>query len=482
MYKFIGTIPRMEISGFGLCFFLYGRVGDILRTLIKNGTLVDPYNHVMGKLNLLMEDGRVLEVTRQEPAVERTIDAAGKVVAPGFIDIHMHEDFVNSDRRLEQDEDKAIFNCMVRMGVTTVLGGECGINRYDPVRYLDLVDKGGAAVNVALLIGNSWLREAMGHKDKYTAVTDDELSAMISYGEKALDAGCFGISFGIRYSPGIDKRELDGLMALCRRHGGMTAAHVRDDAAHIFSAAHEFLDAAKEQGIPAQFSHIGSMAAFGQMEDFLTMIGEYRMNGLDVACDCYPYYAFSTAIGSATYDEGWLARYQCDYDAVEMCEGKYKGQRCTKKIFEEERRNHPEYLTVAYVMKDREVDMALAHPLVMVGSDGILNHGDGHPRAAGAFLRIFSQFVKKGKLSLYDAIDKMTAIPAKRMELARKGRLDKGADADIVIFDPKTITDCATFADPLKPGKGMDYVLVGGEVAVQNNRLVNGHLGKAVRR
>lgn len=453
-----------------------------MRTLIKNGTLVDPYNHVMGKLNLLMEDGRVLEVTRQEPAVERTIDAAGKVVAPGFIDIHMHEDFVNSDRRLEQDEDKAIFNCMVRMGVTTVLGGECGINRYDPVRYLDLVDKGGAAVNVALLIGNSWLREAMGHKDKYTAVTDDELSSMISYGEKALDAGCFGISFGIRYSPGIDKRELDGLMALCRRHGGMTAAHVRDDAAHIFSAAHEFLDAAKEQGIPAQFSHIGSMAAFGQMEDFLTMIGEYRMNGLDVACDCYPYYAFSTAIGSATYDEGWLERYQCDYDAIEMCEGTYKGQRCTKEIFEEERRNHPEYLTVAYVMKDKEVDMALAHPLVMVGSDGILNHGEGHPRAAGAFLRIFSQFVKKGKLSLYDAIDKMTAMPAKRMGLARKGRLDKGADADIVIFDPEIVTDCATFADPLKPGKGMEYVLIGGKTAVRNNRLVDGHLGKAVRR
>lgn len=132
-------------------------------------------------------------------------------------------------------------------------------------------------------------------------------------------------------------------------------------------------------------------------------------------------------------------------------------------------------------MKDREVDMALAHPLVMVGSDGILNHGEGHPRAAGAFLRIFSQFVKKGKLSLYDAIDKMTAMPAKRMGLARKGRLDKGADADIVIFDPETVTDCATFSDPLKPGKGMNYVLIGGEIAVRNNRLVNGHLGKSVR-
>lgn len=465
-----------------VCAFLFMGAGDILKTLIKNGILIDPYNHVMGKLNLLIGDGCVLEVTRQEPAADRVINAAGKIVAPGFIDIHMHEDFVGPDGNLEQDENTAIFNCMVRMGVTTVLGGECGINRYDPVKYLDLVDRDGAAVNVALLVGDSWLREAMGHKDKYTAVSDDELRAMISYGEKALEAGCFGVSFGIRYSPGIDKRELDGMMALCRRYDAMTAAHVRDDAAQIFSAAREFLDAAKEQEIPAQFSHIGSMAAFGQMGDFLATIEEYRMNGLDVACDCYPYYAFSTAIGSATYDEGWLARYQCDYDAIEMCEGTYKGQRCTKEIFEEERRNHPEYLTVAYVMKDKEVDMALVHPLVMVGSDGILNHVEGHPRAAGAFLRIFSQFVKKGKLSLYDAIDKMTAMPAKRMGLARKGRLDKGADADIVIFDPETVTDCATFADSLKPGKGMEYVLIGGKTAVRNNRLVDGHLGKAVRR
>lgn len=452
-----------------------------MKTLIRNGTLVDPCNHVMGKLNLLLDEGRIVEVTGQEPPAERIIDAAGKIVAPGFIDIHMHEDFVKDDGSLEKEENTAIFNCMVRMGVTTVLGGECGINRYDPIKYLDLVDRDGAAVNVALLVGDSWLREAMGHKNKYTAVSDDELAAMVSYGEKALEAGCFGISYGIRYSPGIDQRELTATAALCRRHDAMVAAHVRDDAAEIFSAGREFLEAARAQGIPAQFSHIGSMAAFGQMEDFLRMIDWYRMNGLDVTCDCYPYYAFSTAIGSATYDDGWLARYQCGYDAIEMCEGKYKGQRCTKEIFDEERKAHPEYLTVAYVMKDKEVDMALTNPLVMVGSDGILNHGQGHPRAAGAFLRIFSQFVRKGKMSLYDAVNKMTAMPAERMHLSHKGRLSQGADADIVIFDPETITDCATFDEPLKPGKGLDYVLIGGEIAVKDNRLVNGHLGKSVR-
>ena len=452
-----------------------------LTTLIKNGLVIDPANLIQAKLNLLLEDGKIKLVTRDEPDADLIIDAAGKVVCPGFIDIHMHEDFVGDDGRIEDDDQRSIFRCSLRMGVTTVLGGQCGINRYDPVKYLDLVDKYGAPVNVALLVGHGYIREACGNKDKYGSVTSEELALMEKKIAEALHAGCLGVSYGMRYVPGLNRNEMIHTALPCVEKHKMIAAHVRDDAEGIFEATREFLDIAKKLAIPAQYSHIGSMAGFGQMKDFLAMVAEYKMNGVDVSCDCYPYYAFSTMIGATTYDDGWMERYHCGYDVIEMCEGKYKGQRCTKEIFEEERREHPEHLTVCYVMKEEDVDLALRTLNVMLGSDGIMNNGQGHPRAAGSFTRLFSEFVRKGKLSLEEAIRMCTAMPAEKMGLRNKGNLRAGADADIVIFDPERIKDNATFENPTLPGEGIDYVFINGEIAAKDCCVINGALGRAVR-
>lgn len=453
-----------------------------MSVLIKNGLLIDPLNLIQAKLNLLVDKGKVQLVTTTEPEADIVIDATGKIVCPGFIDIHMHEEYVEPDGKIMDDDAKSIFRCSLRMGVTTVLGGQCGINRYDPVKYLDIVDRDGAPVNVALLVGHGYLREACGNKNKYGPVTAQELEDMTNICKKALQAGCFGVSYGMRYVPGLNEWEMLRTALPCVAQHKLIAAHVRDDAAGIFDATREFLDVAKQLAIPAQYSHIGSMAGFGQMQDFLGMIAEYKMNGVDVSCDCYPYYAFSTMIGSTTYDDGWLERYHCDYDVIEICEGKYKGQRCTKEIFEEERRDHPEHLTVCYVMKEEDVDLALQSLNVMLGSDGIMNNGQGHPRAAGAFTRLFSEFVRKGKLSLDEAIRMCTAMPAQKLGLENKGTLRVGADADIVIFDPEKIKDNATFAEPNLPGEGIDYVLIAGEIAAKNCQVVNAHLGRSVRK
>ncbi len=453
-----------------------------MSTLIKNGLLIDPANLVQAKLNLLLEDGRVKLVTAAEPQADVVLDAAGKVVCPGFIDIHMHEDFVGEDGLIEDDDATSIFRCSLRMGVTTVLGGQCGINRYDPAKYLALVDAHGAPVNVALLAGHGYIREACGNKDNYGPVSDAELALMVHKIEEALDAGCFGVSYGLRYVPGLTEKEMLATAAPCAARNKLIAAHVRDDAEGIFAATKEFLEVAKQLKLSAQYSHIGSMAGFGQMEKFLTMLAEYKLNGLDVSCDCYPYYAFSTAIGAATYDDGWLERYHCDYDVIEMCEGRYKGQRCTAEIFAEERRDHPEHLTVCHVMKEEDVDLALRSLNVMLGSDGIMNKGQGHPRAAGSFPRLFSQFVRRGKLSLEEAVRMCTAMPAEKLGLTNKGNLRVGADADIVIFDPAKIGDKATFANPTLPGEGIDYVLLAGEIAARDCKVVNGALGRALRK
>ena len=453
-----------------------------MKTLIKNGLLIDPAAGVHARLNLLLEDGRVAAVTDAEPEADRVIDAKGKVVSPGFLDMHMHEDPVEADGTIYAHPERAIFRCMLRMGVTTAVAGNCGENQYHPADYLDIVDRDGAAVNVAMFAGHGWFRAAAGATDKYAPASPAQIETMANAIAESLKRGCIGVSYGIRYIPGMDEIELrlTALPAAASRK--VVAAHIRDDAEAVFGAAREFLDGCAPLGVPLEVSHIGSMAGFGQMERFLTLVDGYRMNGVDVLCDCYPYDAFSTGIGETTYDPGWLERYGCGYDVVELVEGKYKGQRCTQEIFEEMRREHPEYMTICYVMQQEDVDLAFRHPGVMIGSDGTLSAGQGHPRAAGAFPRVLGRYVRAGKLSLDDAIARMTAMPAKHLGLAQKGTLRVGADADVVIFDPETIEDRATFDDNLVSPVGIDYVFLGGEIALDHGEIVCANAGRAVRR
>ena len=183
-----------------------------MKTLIKNGLLIDPANQVQAYLNLILEDGKVVAVTEEEPEADRVIDATGKVVAPGFIDIHMHEDPVK-DGKIEF----CIFDAMLRMGVTTAVGGNCGINVYDPVKYLDMVEKDGAPVNVMLFAGHQYFREAAGALDKYAPVTKEQQEHMKKGLEKALEAGCVGISYGLRYVPGTGRDEFLDTASCCEK-------------------------------------------------------------------------------------------------------------------------------------------------------------------------------------------------------------------------------------------------------------------------
>ena len=449
-----------------------------MKTLIYGGHVIDPANRVNSKLNLLIEDGKIAWVGTGMVSADATIDATGKIVSPGFIDIHMHEDPVGEDGKIAFD----IANSMLRMGVTTATGGNCGINVYDPVKYLELVDRDGAPVNMVMFAGHEYFRKAAGAADIYAQATEEQKCTMENMIHTALEQGCVGVSFGLRYVPGANKDEFFRAAACCQKDHKLISSHVRDDADGIFDAIDEFCAAGVAYGIPVQISHIGSMGGFGQMEAVLQQIDNYKLGGLDIAMDCYPYFAFSTRIGTPTYDPGWLERYHCDYGVLEFSEGKYKGQRATKETFDEIRRDFPECITVCYVMKEEDVHLAFRHPAVMLGSDGLLNNGQGHPRASGSFPRFLAEFSRKGNLTLYDAIEKMTAMPAKRLGLANKGRLNVGADADITIFEYEKITDGATFSDPVLPPTGIDYVLIGGQIAAKDCRIVKNNCGKAVRK
>ena len=448
-----------------------------MKTLIYGGHVIDPANRVNGKLNILIEDGKIAWVGTSMKEADRMIDATGKIVTPGFIDIHMHEDPVEDGKIAP-----CIFDMMLRMGVTTAVGGNCGINVYDPVEYLGLVDRDGAPVNVAMFAGHEYFRKAAGAEDIYALATEEQKRTMEENLRKALKGGCVGVSFGLRYVPGANKDEFFRAAACCEEEKKLIASHVRDDADGVFGAIEEFAAAGVEYGLPVQISHIGSMGGFGQMEDVLAMIDSYRLNGLDIAMDCYPYFAFSTRIGTPTYDPGWLDRYSADYDVLEYCEGKYKGQRATKETFDEIRRDFPQCITVCHVMKEEDIRLAFRHKRVMLGSDGLMSNGQGHPRAAGSFPKFLVEFAKKGTISLYEAIEKMTAIPAQRLGLGNKGRLNVGADADITIFDYDAIRDGATFEAPATAPEGIEYVLLGGEVVLDHGDILCDRKGRAVRK
>ena len=448
-----------------------------MKTLIYGGHVIDPLSRVNGKLNLLIENGKIAWVGTGMPEADTCMDATGKIVTPGFVDIHLHEDPV-ADGKIQP----CIFNMALKQGVTTVVGGNCGINVYDPGAYLDLADRDGTPVNVALFAGHEYFRKAAGAQDIYAKATEEQRQQMVNYVRSALDAGCVGVSFGLRYVPGADKDEFFRAAACCTRDKKIIASHVRDDADAVFDAIDEFCAAGVEYDLPVQISHIGSMGGFGQMEGVLQQIDAYKLNGLDIMLDCYPYFAFSTRLGTPTYDPGWLDRYHCDYDVLEFCEGKYKGQRATRETFEEMRRDFPECITVCHVMKAEDIQLAFRHPAVMLASDGLVNNGQGHPRAAGSFARFLAEFARTGMLSLYQAVEKMTAIPAQRLGLTNKGRLNVGADADIVIFDFETVRDNATFAQPALEPDGIDTVLIGGEIALKNGKICRANCGKAIRK
>ena len=450
-----------------------------MKLLIKNGTVIDPMNKIHSKYNVVIEDGIIIDITEQVPDCDEVIDATGKYVCPGFIDIHMHEEkYDQVTDTLKQD----ITLSMLKMGVTTAFGGNCGTCTVNPVHLLDIVDRDGCAVNMGMFAGHTYYREKAGALNKYTEVSDEQLAKIVETMEDDLDKGCFGISFGIRYVPGINERELFEVSKLCQKENKLISAHVRDDAEFIFSAMDELINVGKALNIPVQVSHIGSMGGFGQMKRVLEKIEKTSNEGYDITADCYPYYAFSTGIGETTYDEGFLERYDADYSCIEFCEGKYKGQRATKESFDEMRKNAPDTLTVCYVMKPEDVDMALNHPLVMIASDGLRNDGQGHPRAAGSFPRLIDKFVKTGKIRLDDAIAKMTCMPAAKLGLEKKGHLGMGADADIVIFDLEMIEDKATFEEPLLAPVGIEYVLISGKVALKAGEIVSDKLGKAIRK
>jgi N-acyl-D-amino-acid deacylase len=431
---------------------------------INNGVVLDPVDGEYVS-NIGVSTGKIEKIDSDFLKGRVNIDLNGEKVAPGFIDIHMHGGEVNAPCIFYAE----IFDYMALMGVTTCVGGNCGLGSSEILKW----EKSGLPVNYLCLVGHGALREKAGCTDRYRPASNNELAKMIALLEEDLEGGSLGLSFGLEYTPGAP---IDELIKLCRvvsRYPNkLVSAHYRFDAARALEAIAELIIVARDAGVRFQISHLNSCTAFGQTDEGLRMIDAAYREGVDLGVDAYPYAAFSTFIGSAVFDPGCFEKWGVSYDAVLVCEGRYRGQRCSEEIFNYIRKHEPDSLVVAFVMREEEVVRAIRHPLVMIASDGILKEGKGHPRAAGAFPRVLGRYVREERhLDLVSAVKKMTLMPAERLGFAAKGRIKEGFDADLTIFNGDTIIDRATFENPTEPPFGIEYVFVNGIKVVEKGRL-----------
>lgn len=471
--------------------------------VIKNARVIDPEAQTDVIANVGINDGRICAIVAQEQKLKgkEVIDASGLLVGPGFIDIHSHEIF--SPHRLTMQ-------CFVLDGVTTQIGGNCGIQNnylYPIGDYFNKLDQEGCLINYASYCGHTSLRERAGVKNPHKPATHKQIEKMKAMAAQEMQAGALGISYGIMYSPGSSYEELLALAKVAANYGGLTAAHARCgwNSPQAVDSVKEMIQLSRDSGIPHQYSHIGSMAGYGEVMDHcLEVINAAQAEGIRICSDIYPYAAWETLLGSAIFDEGFVERYNCNYSDLEVgkevvIEGKVimkAGDRFTQELFKHVRTqvlngkiNDP--FIIGHIIRPEKVKQAMLNPYVMICSDGCVHQDSatgelsGHPRTAGSYARFLGQYVREDRLmDLVSALFKCSTLPAKVIGLRNKGKLSIGADADITIFNKDIIIDKATFgSEALKPPEGIEYVIVNGVITVKKGEIVHDVMaGKPIRR
>lgn len=448
----------------------------MLDILISGGSYPDYAKGQIIQNDIGIKDGKIAEIGQIKTPAQKIINAKERIVSPGFIDIHMHEeDFIH------EGEKFVIADMMLKMGVTTCLGGNCGVQHQNLKLFKNTINRiGGSPVNYLMLAGYNSFRNKLG-VNTYTKADEEQQQKLLEVMREELDEGAYGFSFGIEYDPGMDVDEIMNILEKFNDKNLFISVHYRADSTKAIEAIKEMISIADKSQMKFQISHLSSCSAMGQMKDALALINQEIKRNPKISYDTYPYSAFSTEIGSTVFDEGCFETWGKSYDSILITDGEHKNKFCDKGLFEKIRRENPEMLVVAFVMNEEEIAEAIANPYGMIASDGIINNGNGHPRAAGTFPRVLGKYVREDKvISLLDALRKITLEPAKRLDLTSKGQICIGCDADITIFDPDTIQDGADFSELNIPPMGIEYVIVNGKVAVDHNNIINDRAGRFV--
>ncbi|MBQ5796432.1 MAG: amidohydrolase family protein, partial [Firmicutes bacterium] len=302
--------------------------------LIKNGKYPDFETKEFVEADVAISDGKIVAVGSVDGEAKRIIDAAGRVVSPGFIDIHMHE-----EQFLEDGEKYIIAELMLLMGVTTALGGNCGVNRQDVEVFKGVIEKlGGAPINYAVLAGYNSERRKLDI-GRHEPATDEQIDQLTAKLRSEVEAGAYGISFGVEYDPGMPYEEVLKVLKGMPQEDLFVSMHYRDDSTGAIPSIHEMISFAKESGKKFQISHLSSCSCMGQMKEAMPLINQAIAENPRLDYDTYPYNAFSTEIGTAVFEDGCFEQWNKGPENLFMTCGKYKNQFWTRETFEEIRRD-----------------------------------------------------------------------------------------------------------------------------------------------
>ena len=460
--------------------------------LITGGRVMDPDSGLDAVLNVAVRGGVVVALTEDTPEAEEVLDASGLVVAPGFIDLHAHGQDPGSSRYQARD------------GVTTAMELEIGVY---PVAGWYAAREGRALIHFGASVSHQDARrEAFGAMVAetrgegtfslgrggasdaflYESASEDELQRLIQLMERGLDQGGLGFGFGISYTPGAQHLELWRLFAAAADRQVPVFIHLRSAGAFRAGGAiapfQEVVANAAATGASVHIVHMNSSAG-ETAPSALELIRGARERGVDVTTEAYPYTASASRIESALFD-GWEDRTDEAYQRLQWVE---TGERLTRETFRTAREQGG--WVIMHGRSETTNEWIVSQPDVIAASDGIpFSEGRAHPRGAGTFARILGHYVReRGVLSLMDGLRKMTLMPARRLEtvapqMASKGRVQVGADADLTLFDPARVIDRATYDAPDQFSAGIRHVLVAGTFVVRDEALVDGVApGQAVR-
>ena len=450
---------------------------------------------------VIIEGDQIVAVGRRGqvkiPAGARVIDARGLVVSPGFIDAHNH-----SDRGFETDPSAA---SQVSQGITTVVVGQDGGSPFPVGQFLSNLDQSPIALNVLTFVGHATVRSRVMGDDTNRQATREEIERMKQLVEQSMREGAIGLSTGLEYETGkpATTEEVIILAQAASAFGGIYISHIRDEADKTFEALNEAIRIGREARIPVQISHIklGTVSVWGRSREAVALINKARARGQDITADCYPYEAWSSTIRvlipSGRHDDpADVARGLADVGGpanvtITSCRAHPDYEFKTMEEISKREGITPVDLymkivldggagVVCHSMKDEDIQTFYKQPWVMVSSDGGI--GSRHPRGAGTYPRVLGQFVReRGWLNLPEAIRKMTSLPAKRFKLNDRGLIRAGLKADLVVFDPKTIIDRATFQEPQLMSDGVKRVFVNGVEVWTNGSVTGSRPGKPLR-
>lgn len=450
--------------------------------VVKDGnviTFLDGHGKMLKGMNIGINGDKVIIVTKQPITGSVELDAKGKCVSPGFIDFHSH---VNGRRFSAK--------CLLQQGVTTTIGGE----RNFDAGIIKCIEDRGFLINHGFYISYSFtLRRAVGIKDPTQRASSSEIKNMIKLEERFFEFGALGIHIGLEYVPGTYEDELIEILKVAKKYNRVAMIHLRRDGYDAIESLEEVIRAAKVTGAAVNILHVMYTAGFEKLiDDFIERIDIARKEGCDITADSGVYAAYPTFSGSMIWDDNWFRKYKEGVSEANLLvsSGIHVGEFCDKALFDHLRHHFPATLITAFIYEEDQIAHAIRPSWMMISSNAAYGphlEGVGHPEGAGTFAKLLGEYVReKGVLSLFDALKKITYLPAQRFGLTGKGNIQSGMDADLTVFDIETVcanSDYVSIADPNEPPDGIDAVIVNGHIVLQKKQLCNGveNFGRLIR-